>query len=220
MKVTFLISDLCRKLLNDEPEIRRLRLSSMDPASPEIYKLIDLMHENLRMMPHLHLSMQSGSDTILRAMHRRHTNAMVRDIVVHADGISFSWDIICGFPGETDELFADTMQLVIDTKPIKIHAFPFSPRPDTPAATMPNQVAKTVAKQRVKAITDAATHNRKEFMALHLGQKVSVLVEENNTGRTPHDISVNILGNPIPNRTICDCKIVGIDGENFVVSAE
>lgn len=216
----FLISDLCRKLLNDEPEIRRLRLSSMDPASPEIYKLIDLMHENPRMMPHLHLSMQSGSDTILRAMHRRHTNAMVRDIVAHADGISFSWDIICGFPGETDELFADTMQLVIDTKPIKIHAFPFSPRPDTPAAIMPNQVTKTVAKQRVKAITDAATHNRKEFMALHLGQKASVLVEENNTGRTPHDISVNILGNPIPNRTICDCKIVGIDGENFVVSAE
>ena len=216
----FLISDLCRKLLNDAHGLKRLRLSSMDPASPEIYKIIDLMHEEPRMMPHLHLSMQSGSDTILRAMHRRHTAQMIRDIVAHATGISFSWDIICGFPGETDELFNETMQLVIDTKPIKIHAFPFSPRPGTPAATMPNQVAKPVAKNRVKAITYAATHNRKEFMALCLGQNTSVLVENDNYGRTPHDISVKIMGNNIPNRTICECKIVGIDDESFVVSAE
>ena len=216
----FLISDLCRKLLNDVPGIRRLRLSSMDPASPEIYKIIDLMHENPRMMPHLHLSMQSGSDTILRAMHRRHTADTVRKIVSYATGVSFSWDIICGFPGETDELFAETMQLVADTKPIKIHAFPFSPRPGTPAATMQNQIQKTIAKQRVKSITDAATRNRTTFMNAHLGQKTSILVEENNMGRTPHDIPVIILGAPISNRTICDCKIIGIDGENFVVSAE
>ena len=216
----FLISDLCRKLLATVPEIKRLRLSSMDPASPEIYKIIDLIHENPRMMPHLHLSMQSGSDTILRAMHRRHTADMIHNIVSCAKGISFSWDIICGFPGETDEYFNETMQLITDTKPIKIHAFPFSPRPGTPAVTMPNQVQKTVAKQRVKAVTDAATHNRKEFMTLHLGQKTSILVENDNCGRTPHDISVVILGEPIPNRTICECKIVGIDGESFVVTAE
>lgn len=214
----FLISDLCRKLLSDVPEIKRLRLSSMDPASPEIYKIIDLIHKNPRMMPHLHLSMQSGSDTILRAMHRRHNADMVRDIVSHATGITFSWDIICGFPGETDELFAETMKLIHDTRPIKIHAFPFSPRPDTPAATMPNMVAKSVAKQRVKHVTDAAIHNRKDFMNRHLGHKTSVLVEENNTGRTPNDISVKIIGENVPERTICDCKIIGIDGENFIVT--
>ena len=216
----FLISDLCRKLLDNVPEIRRLRLSSMDPASPEIYKIIDLIHENKRMMPHLHLSMQSGSDKILRDMRRRHTAQMVRDIVAHANGITFSWDIICGFPGETDELFNETMDLVAETKPIKIHAFPFSPRPGTHAAAMPNQVSKTISKQRVKAIIDAAIHNRKEFMNTHLGQKTSVLVEGNNTGRTPHDISVNILGDLVPERTICECKIIGIDGECFVVSKE
>lgn len=216
----FLISDLCRKLLADVPEICRLRLSSMDPASPEIYKIIDLMHENDRMMPHLHLSMQSGSDTILKSMRRRHSADMVRDIVAHANGISFSWDIICGFPGESDELFTETMNLVTETKPIKIHAFPFSPRPGTAAATMPNQTQKAVAKQRVKAITDAATHNRKDFMNKHLGQIVSVLAEENNLGRTPHDISVKILGDDVPNRTICNCKIIGIDGETFVGTIE
>jgi len=216
----FLISDLCRKLLADVPEIQRLRLSSMDPASPEIYKIIDLMHENSRMMPHLHLSLQSGSDTILSAMRRRHTAKMVRDIVAYANGVTFSWDVICGFPGETDELFLETLNLVTETKPIRIHAFPFSPRPGTPAATMPNTIEKTIAKQRVKQITDAAMCNRKNFMIGHLGQIVSVLVEENNTGRTPHDISVKILGDFIPNRTICDCKVIGIDGENFVCTQQ
>lgn len=214
----FLISDLCRKLLADVPGVRRLRLSSMDPASPEIYKIIDLIHENPRMMPHLHLSMQSGSDTILRAMRRRHTAQMVRDIVARANDITFSWDIICGFPGESDERFAETMELIADTKPIRIHAFPFSPRPGTVAAEMPGQIQKSVAKARVKAISDAATGNRKDFMSAHMGQTVSVLVEENNLGRTAHDIPVIILGDLIPNRTICDCKIIGIDGENLVVT--
>ena len=216
----FLISDLCRKLLVDVPEIRRLRLSSMDPASPEIYKIIELIHENDRMMPHLHLSMQSGSDTILKSMRRRHSADMVRDIARHATGITFSWDIICGFPGESDELFAETLNLVAETRPIKIHAFPFSPRPGTPAATMPNQIQKSVAKQRVKVITDAAICNRVLFMNAHLGQKTFVLVENNNTGRTPHDISVKILGDDTPNRTICECKIIGIDGETFVVTRD
>ena len=216
----FLISDLCRKLLADVPEIRRLRLSSMDPASPEIYKIIDLIHENERMMPHLHLSMQSGSDTILKSMHRRHSADMVRNIVAHANGITFSWDIICGFPGETEELFNETMQLIAETRPIKIHAFPFSPRPNTPAATMPNQVEKSVAKRRVKAVTDAAMCNRSGLMNKQLGLKTSVLVENDNTGRTPNDISVKILGDEVPNRTICKCKIIGVDGETFVVTRD
>ena len=216
----FLISDLCRKLLTDVPEIRRLRLSSMDPASPEIYKIIDLIHETSRMMPHIHLSMQSGSDTILQSMRRRHTADMVRNIVAYANGITFSWDIICGFPGETDELFNETMQLVAETRPIKIHAFPFSPRPGTPAAEMPNPTPKSVAKQRVKQITDAATHNRKEFINQQIGTKTSVLVEQNNVGRTPNDISIIIMGQNVPERTICDCKIVGVHDENFVGTIE
>ena len=85
---------------------------------------------------------------------------------------------------------------------------------------MPNQIQKSVAKQRVKAITDAAICNRVLFMNAHLGQKTSALVENNNTGRTPHDISVKILGDDTPNRTICECKIIGIDGETFVVTRD
>lgn len=212
-----LISDVCAGLLRDVPGIQRLRISSFDPASPQVFKIIDLMHKDSRMMPHMHLSMQSGSDTILRAMRRRHTADSIRKIVEYAGPrITFSWDIICGFPGETDELFRETMDLVRRTRPIKIHAFPFSARPGTVAAEMPNDVNRAVARARVHEITSAADAIRLEFMNAQVGQYVPVLVEENNVARTPHDISVKISGDKIPSRTICNVKIVGIAGDMYI----
>lgn len=210
----FLISDLCRRLLNDAPEIRRLRLSSVDPAVPAIRDIIEMMKTEPRFMPHLHFSMQSGSDTILRAMRRRHTANTVRELVNLAAGrISFSWDIICGFPGETDELFNETLKLVRELKPIKIHAFPYSPRPGTVAAEMPNQVPHNIARERVHIITNAATENMNNFMTGQIGTRQSVLVESDNIARTPDDIPVRIIGKTIPARTICNVNITGIDGE-------
>ncbi len=211
-----LISDVCAALLRDVPGIRRLRLSSMDPASPEIEKIIQMMHRDPRMMPHMHLSMQSGSTPILQSMGRRHSAEMVRKLMCAADGITFSWDIICGFPGETDELFAETMQLVDQTRPIKIHAFPFSPRPNTAAATMPAQVDRNVSKARVKTISDAAARQRDAHMHARIGTTTQVLVEENNIARDPHDIAVRISGEKIAARTICDVKLTGIDGDAFI----
>lgn len=213
----FLISDLCKKLLVDVPGIRRLRLSSMDPAVPEVGKIIDLIKSDARMMPHMHFSMQSGSDTILKSMRRRHTADMVRKWVQMAgDDITFSWDIICGFPGESEKLFNETLNLVRELKPIKIHAFPYSPRPNTVAATMPNQVNRTISKQRVKIINDAASKNRTQFMQKQLRQSVQVLVEENNIARCPHDISVKIDGVSIISRTICEVELVDIIDDCFI----
>lgn len=214
-KVLF-ISDVCEMLLRDVPEIRRLRISSLDPASPQIFKIIDLIHRDDRMMPHLHLSMQSGSDTILSAMARRHNADMVRKIVAAADGITFGWDIICGFPGETDELFRETLDLARELKPIKIHAFPYSPRPGTVAAIMPNQVPRNISKARVHKITDMAEKNLDTYMATQTGKIVSVLVENKNIGRTPDDIDVIIRGTKIPAKTICDVKITGIKNGQFI----
>ncbi|MBQ6736274.1 MAG: MiaB/RimO family radical SAM methylthiotransferase [Alphaproteobacteria bacterium] len=209
----FLLADLCRKLLVDVPDLRRLRLSSVDPAVPTIRDIIEMMKTDARFMPHLHLSMQSGSDTILRAMRRRHTADMVRELVRLADGrVSFSWDIICGFPGETNELFNETLALVRELKPVRVHAFPYSPRPGTIAAQMPDQVPRAESKRRVKIITDAAAENMREFMAGLVGTRTSVLVESDNMARTPDDIPVKILGVPIPARTICDVDITGTDG--------
>ncbi|MDR1338061.1 MAG: MiaB/RimO family radical SAM methylthiotransferase [Rickettsiales bacterium] len=209
------LSDLCRMLLHDVPEIQRLRLSSLDPASPEIPKIIELMKTDSRMLPHMHLSMQSGCDPILAAMRRRHSADIVRGFVRPNPDISFSWDIICGFPGETEALFDETAALACELRPIKIHAFPFSPRPGTPAASMPNQMDRAVSKHRVKVITDIADENKREFMKAQLGKTVQVLVEENNTARTADDIGVCIDGALIPARTICDLQLKDISDLHF-----
>ena len=213
----FLLADLCKQLLQDVPEIKHLRLSSIDPASPEVPKIIDLMRQDSRFMPHLHLSMQSGSDAILRAMRRRHNSKKLLELVKLANGqISFSADIICGFPGESDELFQETLDMVRKIGLIHVHAFPFSPRPGTVAATMPNQIPRNIAKARVKIINDMANENRRKFMEQQIGKTVSVLVEENNIGRTPDDIDIKISGANIQNKTICDVTITGINDNMFI----
>jgi tRNA A37 methylthiotransferase MiaB len=124
--------------------------------------------------------------------------------------VSFSADIICGFPGETEELFNETAGLVREMGLIHVHAFPFSPRPNTVAANMPNPVPRDIAKKRVKIISDIAEQNRMEFMKRQIGKTVSVLVEEKNIGRTPDDIDIKITGKNIKNKTICGVEIVGI----------
>ena len=213
----FLLSNVCERLLADVPEIKHLRLSSVDPASPEIKKIISLMKSNDRFMPHLHLSMQSGSDPILKSMHRRHNADMLRDLVKLADDkISFSADIICGFPGETEELFNETANMVREMGLIHVHAFPYSPRPNTLAAEMNNQIDRRTSKKRVKVIDAIAKENLAKFMKNQIGKMVSVLVEENNIGRTPDDISVKIVGDNIPNRTICDVKLTEIENDMFI----
>lgn len=212
-----LLSNICEKLLSDVPEMKHLRLSSIDPASPEVPKIIELMARDTRFMPHLHLSMQSGSDPILRAMRRRHDANKLREIIKLANGnVSFSADVICGFPGETEELFKETADLIREIKLINVHAFPYSPRPGTVAATMPNQVNREISKKRVKIIYDIVAQNRAEFMKTQIGKTVSVLVEDNNIGRTPDDLDIKITGTKIPNKTICNVKITGIENEMFV----
>ncbi|MCQ2562680.1 MAG: MiaB/RimO family radical SAM methylthiotransferase [Alphaproteobacteria bacterium] len=211
------LADLCKKLLDDVPEIRHLRLSSVDPASREVPKIIELMKQDNRLMPHLHLSMQSGSDTILKSMLRRHDSEMLRNIIRLADGkVSFSADIICGFPGETEELFSETTVLVKELNLIHIHAFPFSPRPDTSAFSMKNQINREISKKRVKIINNIANMNKQEFMSKQIGNTVSVLVEENNIGRTPDDIDIFINNAELPNKTICNVKIIDIKDGMFV----
>jgi len=106
--------------------------------------------------------------------------------------------------------------LVDQTRPIKIHAFPFSPRPDTAAATMPAQVDRNVSKARVKTISDAAARQRDAHMRARIETTTQVLVEENNIARDPHDIAVRIPGEKIAARTICDVKLTGIDGDAFI----
>jgi len=205
------LSDLCRKLLVDIPGLRRLRLSSLDPGV-NLRPIADIMRNDPRMLPHIHLSMQSGSDAVLARMGRRHNAQMVRELAEYSVGITFSWDLICGFPGETEGIFNETCALIKELKPIRLHAFPFSPRPGTAAATMPGQIDKAESKRRVRIVTDLARENMLEFMKGQVGRVVSVLAEENNTARDAHDIPVKIEGVlKIPARSIIDVKLIGIE---------
>ncbi|MDR0449297.1 MAG: radical SAM protein [Rickettsiales bacterium] len=220
---------LVKRLLADVPDLRRLRLSSLDPAK-DWEPLMDLMAADSRVLPHLHLSMQSGSDEILRMMGRRHRAEDLTGLAKYnrlppcggvGEGtepvrgqcrlnrpptaspfglcdsptrgefsVSFSVDIICGFPGETDERFAETIAVLEKLRPIKIHAFPFSARDGTPAATFPNQVPKSTAKERVRRLGELESKFLGEFMKSQIGKKTQVLMERGKVGRTPDDIPV------------------------------
>jgi threonylcarbamoyladenosine tRNA methylthiotransferase MtaB len=105
--------------------------------------------------------------------------------------------------------------LARELRPIRIHAFPFSPRPGTVAATLPDQIDRVTSKSRVKILMEIAAENRAEFMQSQIGAMATVLVEDNNIARTAADIPVKISGTPIPNRKICDITITGIDGDIF-----
>lgn len=209
------LSDLCNNLLKDFPNLERLRLSSLDPASSEINKIIELIKNDKRMMPHLHLSMQSGNDTILKLMKRRHNVEIVRNIMSNKF-ISFSWDIICGFPGESEEFFNDTLNLAKEIKPIHIHAFPFSPREYTESFDMPNQIQRSVSKERVKLINNIANFNKLEFMKSKLETVSNVLVEENNIGKTEDDIPVKILDNKKSSKSVIKVKLIDISDLHFI----
>ena len=154
--VGFPLINLCKQLLADLPDIKTLTLSSLDPAA-DIIGLIEFITTEPRMNRHLHLSVQSGSDEILAKMARRHRVSDLQKIweFGHKCGIVFSWDIICGFPGETEALFSATLALARELRPIKIHAFPFSARIGTPAFEMPGKISRAESKRRVNMLINA-----------------------------------------------------------------
>jgi threonylcarbamoyladenosine tRNA methylthiotransferase MtaB len=180
------LGSLVRKILKLVPAVRRLRLSSIDSieADPELLRVIA---EEERLMPHFHLSVQSGDDMILKRMKRRHTRA---DTIAFCDTVrrarpnaAFGADLIAGFPTETGAMFNNTLRLIDEAGLSVLHVFPFSPRPGTPAARMP-QVPKAIAKERavqLRAKGEAAMAAR--FTALH-NTTQTLLVERGGIGRT------------------------------------
>jgi threonylcarbamoyladenosine tRNA methylthiotransferase MtaB len=187
---------LTKQILRHVPELQRLRISSIDSIEAD-RDLLDVIADDRRLMPHLHLSLQSGDDMILKRMKRRHSRshaiafcAQVRRL---RPDIAFGADIIAGFPTETEEMFARSQQLVEECDLTFLHVFPYSPRPGTPAARMP-QVAGEVIKDRAKrlrATGEAALHRR---LAAEIGSTRQVLIESDRQGRTEHFIPVTISG--------------------------
>ncbi|MAL78976.1 MAG: tRNA (N(6)-L-threonylcarbamoyladenosine(37)-C(2))-methylthiotransferase MtaB [Sneathiella sp.] len=182
------LGQMCRRLLAAVPEIERLRLSSLDPVEvdDDLWRLIE---KEPRLMPHLHISLQAGDDMVLKRMKRRHLRADVYAFVEKArrlrPDVVFGADIIAGFPTETDEMAANSLRLVEECDIAYMHVFPYSARPGTPAAKMP-QVPGDLRKIRAAALREAGDRNLARFLNTLVGTEQQVLVENETTGRTTH----------------------------------
>ncbi len=197
------LGQMCRRLLAAVPEIERLRLSSLDPVEvdDDLWRLVE---SEPRLMPHLHISLQAGDDMILKRMKRRHLRGDVYAFVDKArrlrPDIVFGADIIAGFPTETDEMAANSIRLVEECDIAYMHVFPYSARPGTPAAKMP-QVPGDIRKIRAAALRDAGERNLRRFLETLVGSEQSVLVENETTGRTilyaPVDFDFTAAGGDI-----------------------
>jgi threonylcarbamoyladenosine tRNA methylthiotransferase MtaB len=192
------LGQLCRRLLALVPGLRRLRLSSLDPAEIDA-PLWRLIANEPRLMPHLHLSVQAGDDMVLKRMKRRHARAAVLDVAAQArqarPGIALGADLIAGFPTEDEAMFARTLALVDEVGFDYLHVFPFSPRPGTPAARMP-QVPRPVVRARAALLRAAGAAAAARALAARIGTTANVLVEKDGFGRSEHYAPVRVDGPP------------------------
>lgn len=180
------LSYLIKYILREIPELKRLRLSSLDPADIDS-ELISIIKNEHRLMPHLHESIQSGDDMILRRMLRRHTREQVIEInqkiqEVRPD-IIIGADIITGFPTETDEMFLNTKNFLREANISLLHAFPYSKRPGTPAAFMP-QVQNKVKIERAAELRKLQKLLLQEKLQNYIGKTVEILSETEFDGKT------------------------------------
>jgi threonylcarbamoyladenosine tRNA methylthiotransferase MtaB len=185
---------LVRHVLAHVPDLKRLRLSSIDQVEADGHLLRALAEEE-RLMPHLHLSMQSGDDLILKRMKRRHLRSDAIAFCAEArrlrPDVVFGADFIAGFPTETEEMFQSTLDIVDDCGLTYLHVFPFSPRKGTPAARMP-QVAKTEIKARAVRLRQKGDMRLADFLEGEQGRQREVLIEKSGLGRTPHFAEVQV----------------------------
>jgi len=188
------LGKLVKQILRHVPQLGRLRISSIDSveADPD---LLDVIASDERLMPHLHLSLQSGDDLILKRMKRRHTRAdaiafcaVVRRL---RPDIALGADLIAGFPTETEEMFSRSLDLVEECGLTFLHVFPYSPRPGTPAARMP-QVAGSAIKERARRLRVAGEVALQRRLASEVGATREVLIESESQGRTEHYLPVAI----------------------------
>ncbi|WP_246754084.1 tRNA (N(6)-L-threonylcarbamoyladenosine(37)-C(2))-methylthiotransferase MtaB [Rhizobium rosettiformans] len=177
---------LAKTLLKQVPDIQRLRLSSIDSIEADSH-LFDLIADEPRFMPHLHLSLQHGDDMILKRMKRRHSRS---DAIAFAEqvrrlrpGFAFGADMIAGFPTETEEMAANSARLAKEIGIAHLHVFPYSPRPGTPAARMP-QLDRALVKARAAGLRAVAERLQAMHLASRVGTRQKLLVERNEMAHT------------------------------------
>ena len=185
---------LCQKLLASEKRLVRLRLSSLDSIEIDDV-LFDLIAGEPRLLPHFHLSLQAGDDMILKRMKRRHCRSDAVRIVERIRALrpdaTFGADLIAGFPTETEEMAINSLKILNDCDIIAAHIFPFSPRPNTPAARMP-QIAPELIKMRAARLRDASLRRRTQWLDSLWGKRLPVLIENHGKGHSDNFAPVRI----------------------------
>jgi threonylcarbamoyladenosine tRNA methylthiotransferase MtaB len=211
------LGGLVKKILREVPELTRLRISSVDSIEVD-HDLLDVIAGDERLMPHLHLSLQSGDDLILKRMKRRHSRQQALDFCAQArrlrPDMAFGADIIAGFPTETEEMFARSLDLVEECGLTFLHVFPYSPRPGTPAARMP-QVGGDAIKERARRLRAAGEAALQRRLDAEIGATRQVLIESATQGRTEHFLPVAI-GGELPG-VVKRLVISGHDGARLAV---
>jgi len=207
---------LVQRLLRHVPELSRLRLSSIDPAEVDDL-LLGLMGDEERLMPHFHISVQSGDNLILKRMKRRHTR---EDTIRFCESarkrrpqVAFGADLIAGFPTETEDMFATTLRLIDDAGLTYLHVFPFSPRKGTPAAKMP-QLARAVVKDRARQLREKGAAMLSQRLSALVGSNQELLVEDCQTAHTPCFASARLAAPATPG-ALLRARIEASDGRNL-----
>jgi len=188
------LGGMVRMLLREVSDLPRLRLTSLDAAEVDD-ELLAVLADEPRLMPHIHVSAQSGDDMILKRMKRRHSRADLIRFCNRVRGVRpdavFGADLIAGFPTETDQMFENSVSLVDECGLTHLHIFPYSERPGTPAARMP-QVSVPVRKQRAALLREAGERRLKAYLDGRRGARVQVLVETARAGRCEHYARVTL----------------------------
>lgn len=188
------LGQLVGAVLDRFPTLQRLRMSSLDGVEidPQLFELF--AHEQ-RLMPHLHLSLQHGHDLILKRMKRRHLRRDAMDLVTRLKGLrpdcAIGADLIAGFPTETEDHHAANLSIIRELGIVHGHIFPYSPRPGTPAARMP-QVERQTVKRRAAELRALASSTRDVWLASLVENPHAVLAERDGTGYTPHFARVSV----------------------------
>lgn len=203
---------LVKQILRHVPELERLRISSIDCIEADD-DLMQCIAEEARLMPHLHLSLQAGDDLTLKRMKRRHLRddaiRFCNDVRALRPDFTFGADIIAGFPTETEDMFARSLALVDDCGLTFLHVFPYSPRPGTPAARMP-QTPHDVIKDRARRLREKGAQALRAHLQRQVGKRLDVLTEAGGMARTPDFTPVRLAG--FERGRMLPVEITGHDG--------
>jgi threonylcarbamoyladenosine tRNA methylthiotransferase MtaB len=213
------LGTLVKQILKHVPELKRLRLSSIDSVEAD-RDLIDAFAQDERLMPHLHLSLQSGDDLILKRMKRRHSRqdaiAFCAALRRLRPDIVFGADIIAGFPTETESMFERSLALVDECGLTHLHVFPFSARSGTPAARMP-QLPPAIVKERARHLRTRGAMALRRHLDAEIGAQRRVLVESREQGRSEQFTPVK-LARPVAPGVIIELRIAAHDGRQLLAA--